>query len=73
MSENQNSDLDDCVIARCGGCNRVIFAAVNTPTVMDKEQHQELARLILFRGCAVEHITVAEVQKQQFGCKCEKP
>jgi hypothetical protein len=66
------TDQDDCIIARCNGCKRVVFIAVNRPRVMDKDMHRELADLLFCHRSDAEHMTVAEARKQQFGCKCNE-
>lgn len=64
-------DKHDCVILRCGGCNRVVYAGINEPRVMDTEQYKEIGKMVA-QGCTVEHMTTAEVRKSDFGCKCDE-
>ena len=63
-------DGADCVVARCLDCECLVFAAVNEPRVMDHETFKEIGQLAA-RGYRIKHMTVVEVRKSKFGCKCK--
>ena len=69
-TKTEDSEDSDCVVARCGGCKRVVYAAVNIPRVMDAEQYKEIGKMVA-DGCTIEHMTSEAVRKSDFGCKCE--
>lgn len=68
MSEGDN---DDCIVIRCGGCHRVIYAAVNDKRVLDNAQLKDIGAMVQ-RGHSSFHMTAAAVRKAAFGCKCEE-
>ena len=72
LGSGQDRAKADCVIVRCGGCQRVVYAGVNIPRVMDTEQYKEIGKMVA-KGCTVEHMTAEQVRKSDFGCKCDAP
>lgn len=70
MSTKEERDKHDCIVARCGGCKRVVYAAVNEPHVVDTDQIREMGEMVR-DGCTIEHMTAEEVRKSAFGCKCD--
>lgn len=56
-------------VARCKGCGRIIFAAVDEPSVLDscKEDMMGLIR----DGYDLTHVE-HQVVREQFGCECAK-
>jgi len=67
-----SEESQDCIVAIKPCCNRVIFAAVNTPKVMDAEIRKDLAELVVI-GCKIEHWPAESVRKANWGCKCNDP
>lgn len=68
---NDDGGKEDAIIARCDVCKRVVFATVNIPRVMDTEMFKDIGKLIK-DGCSVEHMTIANVRKSAFGCRCHE-
>lgn len=68
--KTQDQDKTDCVIARCGGCKRVVYAAVNEPQVIASAGHIKEIYELVRKGCTVEHMPVFNVRKSDFGCRC---
>lgn len=61
----------DSIVCRCGGCKRVVYAAVNKPHVLDADQILDIGKIIKDGG-TVEHMSVENVRKSDFGCKCDE-
>ena len=68
---NDRDGTEDTIVAIKPCCNRVVFAAVNLPHVVDAEMRREIG-LLAAQGCSIEHRTVAEVRKSKWGCDCHK-
>ena len=58
-----------CTVARTPYCKRLVFAVVMGEH-FGAEDRREIRKLA-GRGFTIEHITVAEVRKAPFGCKCK--
>ena len=58
----------DCIIARLKCCGGIVFVVVND-THVTKKDREEIGALAA-SGLAIEHLTVAEVRKKKWGCKC---
>jgi hypothetical protein len=67
-----DDDREDCIVARCDGCKRVVYVAVNKPRVTATPEHIESVHEIIVRGGTVEHMPVFNVRKSDFGCKCDQ-
>lgn len=66
------SDNDaDCIVIRCSGCKRVIYAAVNKPRVMTSDAFKEIGEIVS-NGHNVEHMTAEDVRKADWRCECEQ-
>lgn len=66
------TDTKDCVIVRCGGCKRIVYAAVNDIKYLDRDEQKAIGAMAA-SGCSVEHMTVEQVrQSKEFGCRCHK-
>jgi hypothetical protein len=63
-----NFDNADCIVVRCACCQRVIYAAVNEPRVIDFRARNEIGEMVA-EGCTVEHMPAEKVREQMFGCK----
>ena len=61
-------DQTDCIIARLKCCGGIVFVVVND-THVTKKDREEIGALAA-SGLAIEHLTVAEVRKKKWGCKC---
>lgn len=70
MKEDEKTD---CIVGRCGGCKRVVYAAANEPQVMADKNHIVALHEIIKGGGSVEHMPVFDVRKSDFGCKCGSP
>lgn len=68
-TEATSPEVADYVVVRCGSCKHIVYAAHNTPTVLDTETFKEIGKM-LAEGCTSEHLSVIEVRKQEWGCKC---
>ena len=71
-------DQTDCIIARLKCCGGIVFVVVNDTHVTKKDREEIEARLRIClkpaaSGLSIEHLTVAEVRKQKWGCKCTHP
>lgn len=63
--------VNDNIVARCPKCKRVVFAAANLPSVMDRKKKQQIAEMLM-EGYTVEHMTSEQVRASEFGCDCKK-
>jgi hypothetical protein len=64
------SEEKDTIIARTPCCNRIVFAAMNDPKVLDTAMMKEIGELVS-DGCMIEHVNVEIVRISKFGCKCK--
>lgn len=70
ITDDELSRAGDIVAIRpC--CNRIVFAAVNHPAVIDAQAKRTIGQLAA-DGCKIEHWTTEQVRKGEFGCKCNK-
>lgn len=72
MSESEDDDNIDTIVAIKPCCNKLVFAAVNLPRVVDAEMRKEIGELAAL-GCRIEHWPAKNVRTAKWGCKCNKP
>lgn len=63
-------EAKDCIVILCGGCRRVVYAAVNDPRVMDTAAIRSMGEIVRDGGI-VEHMTAPQVRTSEFGCTCK--
>lgn len=56
----------DCIVARCKGCEGLVFASKP-----DKDAEKEVGKLAI-AGFQIETMHVEDVRKSKFGCECKK-
>lgn len=62
--------MSECIMIKCGGCRRVVFAAVKQPGVIDRDTKREIADMVA-NGCTVEHVPAEVVRAEEWRCNCE--
>jgi hypothetical protein len=66
-----SNETVDCIIARAPCCKRLVFASVNDGRKMELKTKREIAQMAI-DGYSIEHMTVADVRKADWGCECKK-
>ena len=62
--------MSECIMIKCGGCQRVVFAAVKQPGVIDSKTKREIADMVA-NGCTVEHVPAEVVRAEEWMCACD--
>lgn len=65
-------DKADCIVAIKPCCNRVVFATVNAPKMLDAKTRKEIGTMVA-EGYKIEHWTTEQVRNGNWGCKCKSP
>jgi hypothetical protein len=68
MSEQEQRDAADCVVASCPKCGHAVFVSVTSR--LERRDKNELGRMVA-DGFAVAHMPASEARTVKFGrCEC---